>query len=172
VGGVSLGSLTSGALGALLATLGAFAVAYFTVRHDRSVVARREELEHTAQDRALRQRVAATARHVVHAFATEQRWSPLLQGQTELALLDLLGSAWADLGATEHSAVAEWISLRYDELAVLPTWRGWGRVLRSGHSRAAYAHELGLVAGQLTAWAAGRVDDSWFTTDLVHRSAL
>ncbi len=171
VSGVSLGSLTSGALGALIATVGSFAVAYFTVRRDQSVVAHREELDRAAQDRVVRQRIAATARHVLRAFPIEHRWSWLLGGQTELALLDLVGSAWADLAVVGHSPVAEWISLRYEELAAMPAWRSWGRPFVSDRRARAYGRELGEIAGQLTAWAGGLLDDDWFTTDRIRRAA-
>lgn len=167
--GVSLASLTSGALGAALATLGAFAVAWFTVRHDRTMAGRREARERAAQDRVLRHRTAIAALRAVHAFATEHRWYPLMTGQTELALLDLLGSAWVDL-TTEHPAVAEWVRVRHDDLAKMPTWRGWGRQIWARTRAVTYSRELGAVAGQLTAWAAGSVDDAWFAEDLARRA--
>ena len=91
-----------------------------------------------------------------------------MSGQTELALLDLVGSAWVDLAAG-HPTVAQWISFRHDELAKMPTWRSWGRPIRARRRATAYAKELAAVAAQLTAWAAGTVEDSWFADDRARR---
>lgn len=164
--GPTLTTLTSGALGSLIAVSGAVGVTWWTLRRDRRVRAADLAAAKTASDLVRRQNVAVASRAVWRALVSEVRWAPFAQGRVAVALIDLVAVVVADVG-TDHPALIRW-STRQLELANTlhrhwrrRLWQFW-RVKTSARER---GEHIGRMVAVTALWASGALSDDWMDSD-------